>query len=152
MKLYDLYCGAFLTGVSGITCVLSYQLGLRSIRNPGPGLIPFGVAAILGFMSIGLSVRGLFGSKNGFQSGPVFKGVNWRRVVVALGGLLGYGMTFNFLGFRLCTFSLMVLLLGVVGRQKWWLTFTVSVITVIFAHLIFVVWLGCPFPAGPLGI
>ena len=134
------------------TCFFSYRLGLGTIHNPGPGLIPFGVAVLLGMMSIGLLLRSLFGTQKGFQRKAVFKGVKWRRVGLALCGLLGYGLAFNFLGFRLCTFFLMVLLLGVVGRQKWWLTLTVSILTVIGAYLIFVLWLGCPFPTGPLGI
>jgi len=152
LKIYDFYSGIFLTMLSIATCIFSYRLGLRDIRNPGPGLIPFGVAGLLGLMSMGLLFRSLFGIIKGSQSRAVFKGVKWKRVVLALCGLLGYGITFNFLGFRLCTFFLMVLLLGVVGRQKWWLTFTISILTVIGAYLIFVVLLGCPFPTGPLGI
>jgi hypothetical protein len=82
----------------------------------------------------------------------MFKGVEWRGVVLTLCGLLGYGAAFPILGFRLSTFFLMLLLIGGVGRQTWWLTFTVSFLTVVCAYFIFVVWLGCPFPAGPFGI
>jgi len=134
------------------TCILAYGLRLGSIRNPGAGLMPFGVAALLGLMSIGLLLRGLFRSTVGSQSEGVFKEVEWRRVVLTLCGLLGYGAAFHILGFRLSTFLLMLLLIGGVGRQKWWAAFTVSLFTVICAYLIFVVWLGCPFPAGPFGI
>ena len=152
MKRRDFYPGLFLAAVSGAACILSCRLGFGSIRNPGPGLIPFGVAGLLGLMSVGLLVRGLPGAKSGPGDEAVLTGVAWGRGLLVLCGLLGYGLTFEILGFRLCTFFLMILLLGAVGRQKWWVILSVSVLTVLFAHFIFVVWLGCPFPTGPFRI
>ena len=152
LKIYDVSSALFLTILSMGACILAYRLRLGSIHNPGAGLIPFGVAALLGFMSIGLLLRGLFRPSVGSPREGVFKGVEWRGVVLTLCGLLGYGAVFNSLGFRLSTFFLMLLLIGGVGRRKWWLAFTVSLFTVVCAYLIFVVWLGCPFPTGPFGI
>ena len=152
MKIYDFYSGIFLMIISVGTCILSYRLGLGDIHNPGAGLIPFGTAAILGLMSIGLCLRGLFEIIKGRQEWEVFKGVEYSRVILVLFSLLGYGIAFNFLGFRICTFLLMILLLGAVGRLKWWLTLGISLFTTWCAYLIFVVWLGCPFPVGPFGI
>ena len=152
MKIYDVYSALFLTALSAATCLLARRLGLGSIHNPGAGLIPFGVAALLGFMSIGLLLRGLLRSTAGSKREGVFQGVQWRGVVLTLCGLLGYGAVFNRLGFRLSTFFLMLLLVGGVGRRTVRSTLAVSVLTVVFAYLIFVVWLRCPFPVGPLGI
>lgn len=134
------------------TCFIAYRLGLGHIHNPGPGLIPFGVAAILFLMSVGLVLRSLFEAIKGPQEKEVFKGIEWRRVILVLLALLGYGIAFNTLGFNICTFLLMVLLLGVVGRKKWWLTLVISLFMVLGTYLIFVVWLGCTFPRGPFGI
>ena len=152
MKVFDVYAALFLTALSMGACILAYRLGLGSIHNPGSGLIPFGVAAILGLMSIGLFLKGLSGSSGASPSNKVFSGMDWRGLGLTLCGLLGYGGAFHFLGFRLSTFFLMLLLIGGVGRQKWRLTLTVSLFTVVCAYFIFVVWLRCPFPAGPLGI
>lgn len=152
MKPFDLISGLFLMILSVGTCFIAHRLGLGHIHNPGPGLIPFGVAAILFLMSVGLVLRSLFEAIKGPQAKEVFKGIEWGRVVLVLCALLGYGVAFNFLGFRICTFLLMVLFLGVVGRLKWWLTIAISLFTVLCAYLIFVVWLGCPFPQGPFGI
>lgn len=151
MKI-DVYAALFLTVLSGVTCILAYRLSLGSVHNPGAGLIPFGVAALLGLMSVGLLVRGLLRSNVGSQGERGFRGVEWRRVALTLCGLLGYGAVFNHIGFRLSTFFLMLLLVGGVGRQKAWLALTVSFFTVLFAYFIFVVWLRCPFPSGPFGI
>lgn len=134
------------------TCMMAYRLGLGDLYNPGPGLIPFGVAALLCLMSLGLCLSSLFKVIKGSQERDAFKGIEWGRVVLVLCALLGYGVAFNFLGFRICTFLLMVLLFGVVGRLKWWLTIAISLFTVLCTYLIFEVWLGCSFPQGPLGM
>ena len=152
MRRYDFLSGLFLLLLSAGTCMMAYRLGFGDVHNPGPGLIPIGVAALLFLMSVGLVLRSLFEVIKGPQEKEVFKGVEWKRVVLVLGSLLGYGIAFNALGFNLCTFLLMILLLGVVCRQKWWVTITISLLTVFCSYLIFVVWLGCPFPKGPFGI
>lgn len=152
MKNYDFYSGLFMMVLSVGTCIMSYRLGLGQIHDPGPGFLPFGVAAPLGLMSIGLFLRGLFGGIKVRQEGGGFKGIAWGRVIMVLFVLLGYGIAFNFLGFNICTFLLMTLLLGVLGRRKWWLTLIISLLTVLCAYFIFVVWLRCPFPRGPFGI
>ena len=152
MKRYDFLSGIFLTILSATICVMAHRLRLGTVGDPGPGLIPFEWAFLLGLMSIGLSIRSLFKIKNGYQETGAFKGIDWRRVVLVMCALLGYGIAFNFLGFPICTFLLMIFLLGAVGHQKWWLTVIISFLTVLCAYLIFVVWLECPFPKGPFGI
>jgi putative tricarboxylic transport membrane protein len=152
MKVYDFACGLFLTALSIAVCGLAYRLGLNQVSNPGAGLIPFGVAALLGLMSLGLVLRNVGALAQGSRHQSVFKGVDWRRVVLALCGITAYAIAFNWLGFRICTFLLMVWLLKGVGRQRWRTTIAVSLITVICAYLLFVVWLACPFPRGPFQI
>jgi putative tricarboxylic transport membrane protein len=152
MRRYDFLSGLFLLLLSVGTCVMAYRLGFGDVHNPGPGLIPFGVAALLFLMSMGLSLGSVFKIRNRYQERGVFQGIDWRRVVLVLCALLGFGIAFNFLGFPICTFLLMIFLLAAVGRQKWWFTVIISFLTVLCAYLIFIVWLECPFPKGPFGI
>ena len=132
--------------------MMVYRLGLGEVTNPGPGLIPLEIAGLLGLMSLGLCLKGLFQIIKGYKEKEAFKGIAWERVILVLVSLLGYGIVFNFLGFPICTFLLMILLLRWVGHQKWWFTLSISLFTVVCAYLIFVVWLDCPFPSGPFGI
>ena len=152
MRKYDLVSGLFFLFLGVATCAMAYRLKLGTVREPGAGLIPFGVAALLGLMSIGLSVRSLLGVSKPYQEKEVSKRIEWGRMVLVLFALVGYGITFNFLGFHICTFLLMILLLGVGGRLKWWLTVTVSLIIAFCSYVIFEAWLNCPFPRGPFGI
>lgn len=152
MKRYDLYSGIFLVVISIVTCLLSYRLGLGEIHNPGPGLIPFGVASVLFLMSLGLIIRCITEGIKRPLKGQAFKDVSWQRVILVLISLLGYGVGFNRLGFSICTFLLIIFLLGVVCRQRWWLAILASILTVVISYFIFVVWLEVPFPKGPFGI
>jgi putative tricarboxylic transport membrane protein len=131
---------------------MSYSLGFGEMRNPGAGLVPFGTAAVLGLMSIGLILRSLLETTEVRQEGAALRQIRWNTVLLVLCGLVGFGLFFDIFGFRISTFLLMVLLFGVVGRQKWWFTFGLSFLTVSGAYLIFVVWLGCQFPKGFFGI
>ena len=81
----------------------------------------------------------------------IFEGVNWTAAILVLCTLAGYGAAFDALGFDICNFLMMVVLLGAVCRKKWWLTLVISVATVVGAHLLFMTWLGCQFPTGILG-
>lgn len=70
--------------LSASICIMAFRIELGNIHNPGPGLIPFGVAALLGLMSVGLSIRSLIKSIKGDQKKEVFKGIAWRKLVMTL--------------------------------------------------------------------
>ena len=153
MKHYDLYPGLFLIAVSIGGCVLSMRLGLGTMHSPGAGLIPFGTAALLALMSGGMVVGGVIRAvREGPAPAKLFQGINWTAVILVLCTLAGYGAAFDVLGFDACNFLMMVLLLLAVCRKKWWVALTVSIVTVAGAHLLFITWLNCQFPRGPLGI
>jgi hypothetical protein len=149
----DFLSGLFFLILAAGACVIAYRLKLGTVREPGAGLVPFGVAGLLGLMSLGLSLRNIFQTTHAnSEKKPNFKDVAWHRVVLVLCTLLGYGLVFEILGFHICTFFLITILLRTTGGQKWWLTGIISLITVLGAYAIFEVWLGCAFPRGPFGL
>jgi hypothetical protein len=154
MKRYDFYPGLFLAVVSIGGCILASRLGLGSMYNPGAGLIPFGTAAILALMSLGMVVGSLIraAKEKPAQATKIFEGVNWMAATLVLCTLSGYGMAFETLGFDICNFFMMVVLIRAVCRKKLWLTLAISIITVVGAHILFATWLNCQFPRGPFGM
>ena len=153
MRKHDFVSGLFFLILGVGACIMAYRLKLGDVREPGAGLVPFGVSALLGLMSLGLSLRSLLHkTEAGREKETSLPGVAWGRLVITLCALLGYGLALEVLGFRLSTFLLMVVLLRMVGHQKWWLTGTISLLTVLCTYAIFEAWLGCPFPRGPFGI
>ena len=151
MKRGDAAASLFLVALSLFTCLLARRLGLGEVHNPGPGLIPFGAAALLGLMALGQFGRSLLEPARE-RDDPASSPSRWSLVSVVLGALLGCGVALNPLGFVISVFLLMVVLLGVVGRKSWWATLTLSALIVTGAYLLFVKWLGVEFPRGPLGI
>ena len=150
MRNYNLFSGLFLAFLSIGTCAKAYRLGLGTGSHPGPGLIPFAIAFLLGLMSIHLCVRGAFQMVRGYKEKEAFKHVGWRKAMLALVILAGYGAFFNLLGFPLATFIFMISLLWIVGRQSLRLSFFVSLLTVACAYTLFVVLFELPFPKGSL--
>lgn len=152
MKRYDLFSGLFLLLVSLGACWIAYRLRIGSLRTPGPGFLPFGVAALLGFMSMGLLIKVIFQRLPATGGDQAWRGIRWKTILLVLGSLVGYGMGLEALGFTVCTFLFLVVLFGVVGGKKWWWTMITSTLVVGTTYLIFVTWLGCEFPRGFFGI
>jgi len=151
MRNRDLISGLFLILVSLGTCIMAYRLGLGTGGNPGAGFAAFGIAFLLGLMSVYLFLKGLVQAVRGHkETGAVNGRLRWKKPMLILFVLTGYGIFFNFLGFPLSTFLLMMLLVWIMGRQKLWLALTVAFLTVASAYAFFVVLLGLPLPMGSL--
>ena len=152
MKTNDFVSGLVLFIICAGICIMAYGLGLGEVHDPGPGFLPFGISALLGLMALGLSLKSLIKASGTKKENGGFRKIRWGILILVLGSLLFYGIFFKILGFNICTFLLLVLLLRIVGGQKWIITFSFSFITALCAYLIFLVWLNCQFPRGFLGI
>ncbi len=150
MRNRDVLSGLFLGLLSIGTCIMAYRLGLGTGSSPGPGFAAFGIGFLLGLMSIYLCLKGVFQAIWDHGKMEAVKELPWKKPVLILVILVGYGVFFNFLGFSISTFLLMMLLVWGVGRQRLWLALTVSFLTVASAYILFVVALGVPLPAGSL--
>lgn len=150
MRKYDWVSALFFVGIAIAICVKSIQLGLSSLSNPGPGLIPFGCGLILGVM--GLVLFG-YTFKKTAEGGEVFweRGTQWRKMISILISLIGYAFLLEILGFKLITFLWMGFVCLEVGRMRWkWAVFT-SVVTALGSYILFDRCLGVLFPRGIFG-
>jgi len=152
VKTNDFVSGLVLFIICAGICIMAYGLGLGEVHDPGPGFLPFGISALLGLMALGLSLKSLIKDPETKQKNAGSRNIRWGILILVLGGLLCYGIFFKILGFNICTFLLLILLLKTVGGKKWTITISFSFITALCAYLIFVVWLNCQFPRGFWGI
>jgi putative tricarboxylic transport membrane protein len=150
MRNYNLFSGIFLTALSLGACAKAYRLGMGSGSSPGPGFIPFAIAAVLGLMSMYLGLRGVVQIVKGYREKKAFKEIGWGKALLVLLLLAAYGAFFNFLGFPFATFVFMMSLLWAVGRQTLRLSLTVSLLTAACAYILFVVLFDLPLPRGSL--
>lgn len=146
----DLWSGLFLLLLSVGTCIKSYRLDLGDPGNPGPGFIPFSIGGVLGLMSIYLCLRGALQGGSGPHVHDASRKGGWKKAALVLALLAAYGAFFEPLGFVVSTFLLIALLLRAVGRQRLRRSLAVSVLTVLCAHLLFIVLFRLPLPRGTL--
>ncbi len=147
---HDVVSGLALAGLSAGACVIAYRMGLGSMGSPAPGSIPFGIAALLGLMSLGLMAKGLVTRRSGGQRGDGTGPRSWVRPILVLVILTAYSAFFSYIGFLASTFLVMMALTWGVGRQKLLLSLTVSVLSAAAAYLLFVTVFGLPFPRGTI--
>lgn len=134
-----LVCLAFAIGVG----IEAYRLGIGTLGSPGAGLTPLLYAGILAVLSIVLFVR----TKDKSDDPAIV--TRWRSVIPILAVLLVYALTIEWLGYIVCTFIAMWLLLQLAGvRRINALVFAVAATALV--HLVFVRWLLVPLPIGSI--
>ncbi len=150
MGTRDIASGLFLIIISVATGIMAYRLGLGSGSDPGAGFAAFGIAALLGLMSLYLFARGIVQRVRTGASGGIAPAILWRKPILMLIVLAAYGVFFDFLGFPLSTFLLMMLLVWVFGRRKVSVALVVSILTTASSYALFVIAFGLPLPMGAL--
>ncbi len=134
--------------IAGIALWQSVKVPMGSIRQPGPGFLPFWVGVILALLSAVLWFQAGY-RKPAVETARFFSGEGkWPYVVAAGVGLLIYTFLLEPLGFIISTFFLLIFLFRVIGKQKWWVGVTGSILVTFFTHLIFRVALKVQLPRG----
>jgi hypothetical protein len=125
-----------------------YDLGLGTAGSPGSGYIFFWIGIIMAGLSILVLVQAVrLGPKAGAMK-ALWSGIRWPQLISVLLSLFLYGLFFNFLGFILSSFLLLLFLFKAVEPQKWSVALLGAVLSALVAYLVFQVWLGSTFPAG----
>ena len=86
------------------------------------------------------------------RHGPLHVGHGFRKVGLTAGALVAFAFLLEPLGFPLATLAFMVFLLRAIEPQRWRLTLTLSIVTMVLCVLVFQVWLQVQFPEGPVSI
>jgi putative tricarboxylic transport membrane protein len=127
-----------------------YQIG--SVVQPGAGFLPL----ILGILMILLSILLLVKAKGASRATkmPASSSLpgGWKKVAYTVSIMLLATFLFEFLGYLLTFFLLLILLMRGTGPQKWRKTLLVSSFSAFIIYLIFVLLLKQPLPKGLLGI
>jgi hypothetical protein len=126
---------------------------LGKLNEPGPGFIFFLAGSILSILSA-INLLGTFfkKAKENEILGRLWLGLKWQKAFLVLIGLCAYVSFFNFLGFFLSTFLLLIFLFKIVEPVKWWIAVLTALITVSISYALFNLWLKVPFPKGFMGI
>ena len=137
--------------IAGLAIIFfSGKYGLGSLSSPGPGFLPF----ISGLAITGLALVVFlqqFSKKNRERIGDLWKQCHWPSMLMVMGALILYTLLFQFLGFVLDTFWLMVFLLRIMEPMSWKKVLAGATGASVGAYIIFQVWLEAQLPIGILG-
>ena len=118
--------------------------------GPGPAFMPFWLGLVMAALAIGMLVRSVRQKDPGAAWFP--RGEGLRDIVVVLGVTTLFVALLNVLGMVIGSAIYLAVLIGYLGRHRWWVTVGVAVAAAFFTWLVFVHWLHVPFPEGMLWI
>lgn len=152
MYKYNVIANLLATIVGVIFLVASIPLGLGTIWDPGPGLVPFMAAGFLIVLSFGVVLEDRL-KKSGISRSFKIFGEEKRRgmALLVVLSLFGYLLIMNLLGFRLSTFLLLIFLFKVPEKQSWKAVIIAAILTMACTFLVFGYFLKIDFPKGIFG-
>ena len=143
----DVWSGIALAGVAVLAWAWARDLPMGSLRQPGPGFFPKGLAALVALLALGILGRGILTPAGGVASLWADRG-GLARVAAMLAVLLGYVLGVEGLGYLMATTALFVVMLRWVGGRSWIVTLLTAVLAAGGSYLLFAHWLMVPLPSG----
>ncbi|HUL32079.1 MAG TPA: tripartite tricarboxylate transporter TctB family protein [Thermodesulfobacteriota bacterium] len=128
----------------------SYELGMGTLHQPGPGFLFFWigiVTAILALIVVLMSLKKP--SPEAIQERLFGKG-HVTKIVLVLLSLFLYALLIERLGFLIVTLLFFIFLLGVIEKKKWLSTVSISLIVTAVSYLVFETGLQSQLPKGLL--
>jgi putative tricarboxylic transport membrane protein len=151
MNFRDRWSGLFWLAISIFVCIEGHQIDIGTFHSPGPGFLPFWSGVVFGAFSIILVVTSFLRRPGEGEVQHLWKGKNWNKVIFVLISLFIYAALLQRLGYLLATFGLMTLLLGIMGKSRWWIRIVTAAFTAFVTYIIFYVWLDVQLPKGIFG-
>ena len=134
---------ALLLALGVAALVTARGMGLGELTAPGPGLWPGVVAALLTATAVALLFLDPADDYEAWTAGTA-------RIAVGLAGLALFVLLFETIGFIIPAFLLLAGWLRFFGDESWRMSLFLALAGAVVLHLVFVIGLGVPFPAGPV--
>jgi putative tricarboxylic transport membrane protein len=118
--------------------------------GPGSAFLPFCLGVVMAVLALMMLVRSLKQNDPGAAWFP--RGEGLRDMLVVLGVTVLFVALLRVTGMVLGTAVYLAVLIGFLGRHRWWVTLAVAVGAAGFNWLVFVHWLRVPFPEAGIWI
>jgi len=125
-----------------------FQLKLGTPRAPKPGFLIFWMGIIMMILSAIFFLRSFSAAQEGKKIR--WKGRQWPKGIKLMVALFLYAAVFQWLGFILSTFCLLLFLFKGLEPQRWRVALLLSAATITICYLVFSVFLELQFPPGLL--
>lgn len=144
--------GGVITVLFGVFAVTqAAKLDYWSRFGPGPGFIPL-------WSSIIILSGGILLVLQGFRKKPTAARTvtnDKTRGLITVGVVIGLTMVaavlMSYLGFAASMFLYVLVLIGGIGRHRWYVAVCSAALTAISFYVVFATWLQVPLPKGVLG-
>jgi len=128
----------------------SYQLGLGTLHQPGPGFLFFWTSIVTAILSVAVIVISLSKRPPEEAQQPAFAKKNVTKIVLVLISLFFYALLMEPLGFIIVTLVFFIVLLGMIEKKRWSFAVLVSLIVTVVSYLVFEMALQSQLPKGLL--
>ena len=156
MKHLDEIVALFLTLVGGVALMGATKYQLFKGKILGAGFFPFAAGVILVALSLYVFFSAIHARRENEEktSGKTFfpEPNSWKKLTIALGALLAYGLVLEHLGYLITTFLFFIFLMRFIKPQKWTLTVTIAFVATASSYVLFDIWLKVKLPTGIWGI
>jgi len=158
--MQEIFFTAFVLLLSTIYTVNALGVRIGTFQAPGPGFLPiiigFGAIAIATFILVDKLIRlkqhkvvNLVAEQNvEEQAAAVDENINIKRTIQFILGTVAYIVLLRPLGFVLTSVIIMFYLFYIMGIKGLVRQIIYALLSASVAYLIFVNWLGVPFPKG----
>ncbi len=147
MKRFERIAAGVIFAIGSGAAYAALEMGYGSARFPGPGFLPFWIAALLTLTA------GVYLAANlGLDANPrrLWEPGAWRRPFLSAAVMLAFTLLMGWLGFFASTFLLFVAWLVFVESAAWRTVGAVSVLGTLGAYVLFAALLKVPLPKGLL--
>lgn len=169
MKRDELVVGALLFLFGALTSTLSLDLKVGTFNKIGSGFFPFSLGILLMILSSIYLVRvflplrkatlaektpGAPEAAPAAVKTPTVSKIDRPavNVIILAGSMLFFGLFLDMLGYLLCTFLMLVVLLRVLGLKSWPVILVITVVSAAGSWLLFAKLLKIPLPQGFIGL
>jgi putative tricarboxylic transport membrane protein len=129
-----------------LATALAFPLG--DVARPGPGFFPAGVGVFLCLAATALMISPRRGAPAGAGVASLSREARVRVSATTL-GLFAFCLLLPWLGYPVCGFLFIALLLRRLGGARWPGVVITAVLGAVVSYYVFGVLLGVPLPAGP---
>ncbi len=152
MRKLRITVGLVIMAFAALVCFESSKLSFGTLRRPGPGLFPLGLAAPLFFLALMFVLKTGFKRSHKDYTGTLWEGLQWERVPYTLASLFAYTLLLEHLGYLVCTWILLGWFFWGEGVKRRSIAIVGSLTASVVTYIVFKRLLGIQLPSGFLGL
>jgi hypothetical protein len=145
----DLLSAAGLAALAAGYLVANRSYPLDTLATPGPGIFPLAVGVLMLTLAAAQAVASVR-SRPGAMTAPAPTVGERGRLIAMVTLLVAYPLAAGVLGFFTASFVVILVSSRLLGARDWLGPVALALGVTVAAHVIFVTWLGVPFPTGLL--